>query len=604
MGGVGGIGFGLRIVAQQASKLLNLFPGAGSTVSAGIAAGGTALVGHSAVKFYIQGIDIKRVTREYQEETGKPIPTKPISTKPSFISSVAITVLNVLPLKNKKTIEHTDGRQEDNKAAIPEASSPEYINKPGLSDDGYVAKDNVFTSSPYATYRLADIKKNIRSLPMDIMLVGATGVGKSSTLNALLDAEQAKVGYGVDPETQDIQCYMLNEYIRLWDTPGLGDDPSLDKAHSQKIVELLEKHEDSQYVIDLVLVLIDASSRDIGTTYKILNDAIFKNINADRVLAVVNQADIAMKGRHWDGDKPDETLEKFLKREAFSFQKRILDTTGNLVREPLFYSASNRFNLYALLDYIIDNANWEKRKMTPQNDFQDEGRENTAIRLFVDWRYNPGKYHAPTDYVSIMESSKSEFSREQKAIFYLFLALDKDLDETSSKVFRQLTDRPTDSRFNHSLFDIFTERYDIDAIKNCKDIIAQINDSDDRYELIVDAIDKHRNSPSAYFGIHKEHWVDVLRAFAVLAAIDRVFSDNEKKCIRRYARQLGIDKQAVVELESVVNQLCQTEKWRVEIIASNMSYQQTSRELAGLEKEDMNAIKKLVELPLTATFDD
>ncbi|MDR3353708.1 MAG: DUF697 domain-containing protein [Synergistaceae bacterium] len=63
MGGVGVVGFGLRTAAQQAVKLLNIFPGAGSTISAGIAATGTVLVGRAARKYYLQNMSMDAVIK-------------------------------------------------------------------------------------------------------------------------------------------------------------------------------------------------------------------------------------------------------------------------------------------------------------------------------------------------------------------------------------------------------------------------------------------------------------------------------------------------------------------------------------------------------------
>ena len=54
-GGVGAVGFGLRIAAQQLSKLLNgLFPGAGSAISSTVATGGMEIVGNSAIAYYFK----------------------------------------------------------------------------------------------------------------------------------------------------------------------------------------------------------------------------------------------------------------------------------------------------------------------------------------------------------------------------------------------------------------------------------------------------------------------------------------------------------------------------------------------------------------------
>lgn len=76
-------------------------------------------------------------------------------------------------------------------------------------------------------YRQDDIQSHIRRnellVPLDILLVGATGTGKSSTLNALFNSTVAKVGEGVDPETQNISAHSLHDYLRFHDSAGLGD---------------------------------------------------------------------------------------------------------------------------------------------------------------------------------------------------------------------------------------------------------------------------------------------------------------------------------------------------------------------------------------------
>ena len=54
-------------------------------------------------------------------------------------------------------------------------------------------------------------------------------------------------------------------------------------------------------IIDLVLVILDAGSRDLGTSYELINQVIIPNIGKDakdRVLIAINQADVAMKGRY------------------------------------------------------------------------------------------------------------------------------------------------------------------------------------------------------------------------------------------------------------------------------------------------------------------
>ena len=60
MGGVAGLGFLFRTIAQQGSKFINIiWPGAGSAVSSGVAALGTASIGKAARAYYIEGHSMK-----------------------------------------------------------------------------------------------------------------------------------------------------------------------------------------------------------------------------------------------------------------------------------------------------------------------------------------------------------------------------------------------------------------------------------------------------------------------------------------------------------------------------------------------------------------
>lgn len=218
----------------------------------------------------------------------------------------------------------------------------------------------------------------------NIMLVGATGCGKSSTINAMFAVgdnasekgyvEVAKVGSKADPETKDIEKYSIGNLI-LWDTPGLGDGTEIDEHHKEVITELLDEHdEDGNALIDLVLVILDGSTRDLGTSYKILNEVIIPKLenNENRILIALNQSDIAMKtGRHWDYEKnePDETLVGFLEEKVTSVKNRIKEDSDIDV-EPIYYCAGYEeaggdvvrpYNLSKLLYYIMKSLPAEKR---------------------------------------------------------------------------------------------------------------------------------------------------------------------------------------------------------------------------------------------------
>ena len=222
----------------------------------------------------------------------------------------------------------------------------------------------------------AKLLNNIMKLKnekVNLMITGATGSGKSSTINAMFDMEVAKVGVGVDPETMDIEKYELDNLI-IWDTPGLGDGKEKDIAHAKAIIKKLnELDEKGEPLIDLVLVILDGSSRDLGTSYELINKVIIPNLGENpekRILIAINQADMAMKGRYWDfkNNQPMSKLVEFLDEKAESVKRRVKEATGVEV-EPIYYSAGYKdegdsqrpWNLSKLLYYIVKNTPAKKR---------------------------------------------------------------------------------------------------------------------------------------------------------------------------------------------------------------------------------------------------
>lgn len=156
----------------------------------------------------------------------------------------------------------------------------------------------------------------------------------------------------------------------LWDSPGLGDGKEADNRHAKNIIKKLNEVDDSgKALIDVVLVILDGASRDLGTSYELINQVIIPNLGKERenrILVAINKCDTAMSGNYWNREKniPEPRLVQFMGEKVDSVHRRILEGTGVDVT-PIYYSAGysdeyiepKPYNLSKLLYYIV--------KMTP-----------------------------------------------------------------------------------------------------------------------------------------------------------------------------------------------------------------------------------------------
>lgn len=227
---------------------------------------------------------------------------------------------------------------------------------------------------------LEDKLNILLSQKVNILIIGGTGVGKSSTINALFkqdkpnskNSNQAKIGDSFEPETQNISNYEIGNLI-FWDTPGLGESIAADSRHIKEISQKLqEKTDDGQYLIDLILIIFDGATRDYGSTINLLNiasAALKKDVS--RIVVGVNRIDLIRGGRGWNEEKnePLPWLKDDIILKLKSVTERIKkDTTLDV--KPIGYSAgfvntngdqSNSYNIDQLLCEIIGAIKPEKR---------------------------------------------------------------------------------------------------------------------------------------------------------------------------------------------------------------------------------------------------
>lgn len=259
---------------------------------------------------------------------------------------------------------------------------------------------------------LRDIIEKASNIETNVLVVGGTGVGKSSTINALFKElkedvdEEAKVGTSAKPQTMDVKCYKRGNFA-IWDSPGLGDSEENDKMHAEKIESLLRKtikrenlnifHVLNGYkyyttaLIDMVLVIVDASSRDLGTTYKLIKEVIIPNLDEkERILIAMNKCDLRSP-RYFDYEKnqPKEELIKQLDEDVKEIKNRIKEDTGVDV-EVVYYAAGETdlkenkqppYNLGKLFYYIVKSTPKKKRLVYAKHQNENEAnfRSNDGI---------------------------------------------------------------------------------------------------------------------------------------------------------------------------------------------------------------------------------
>lgn len=214
-----------------------------------------------------------------------------------------------------------------------------------------------------ANYRYSDFNRLLASAgfrPLDLLVCGATGVGKSSTLNALFGRDVAESRDGASCCTQSIKFYQLSECLRLWDTPGFGDGTAQDESFARAIDDLLLKTCDlggrNVRLIDMALLMLDVRIRNIHTPARLLKEILLPRLGRDRILLGFNQADTALCGRHWNAGLqcPDSRLQAELEKRATELWRRLETESGGSLAKPVCFSALHGFNLEALMDHVVN----------------------------------------------------------------------------------------------------------------------------------------------------------------------------------------------------------------------------------------------------------
>lgn len=231
-----------------------------------------------------------------------------------------------------------------------------------------------------------------------IVLIGETGVGKSSTLNALFNA-----GVPIDhirPCTQEAVEHIIavteikgaNGLLRIFDMPGLGQDIVSDERHMQTYSQVLSE-------CDVALWILDATTRTLTQTQTALQGVVKNAMRGlDRLVIGLNKIDRIEPG-DWDieSNVPNKTQQEAIYARIGNVRERLAPLIKISDKRIVAYSATRRYKLGLLFNALIDACPKKRRwilhdriELAKFNDLVDASRLDKACKMKNQRKKNKG----------------------------------------------------------------------------------------------------------------------------------------------------------------------------------------------------------------------
>lgn len=214
------------------------------------------------------------------------------------------------------------------------------------------------------------LDEEITGRPFKVAVIGQSGVGKSSTLNAVfgLNLPTSDIEEGTTEIIEKVFPMRDGFNLSIYDMPGLLQSRKRDKVYEEMYREILPQ-------CDVIVYIIKANTRNIGDDCRILKDVVLpicnENSIKDNLIIAVNKVDAI--GETIDPEDPElvwNPLENKPSQKLWEcINKKRLDIFEKLISEKLvlineknalkpeqvvFYSAVFEYNLGKVLEAITN----------------------------------------------------------------------------------------------------------------------------------------------------------------------------------------------------------------------------------------------------------
>lgn len=210
------------------------------------------------------------------------------------------------------------------------------------------------------------LDKEIKDQPFRVAVIGQSGVGKSTTLNAVfgIESHTSNVAEGTTKIIEKVFPMRDGFNLSIYDMPGLNNDVDKDNEYEELYKKILPG-------CDVIVYIINAHSRDLGEDCRILKEIVLPICNTnslrDNLILAFNKIDTIGETEdpndpelRWDvvNNRPTEKLKKAIKIKLNDFSDKLVDE--NIVgsedvikpEQVVFYSAVFNYNLGDFLKAI------------------------------------------------------------------------------------------------------------------------------------------------------------------------------------------------------------------------------------------------------------